>query len=121
MPATIEELPRSDFVGYTEELMESGYKQEQVHNLPIGYGNVVFRSNSIVALLNAASAGIGLIELPNYIARGTNLVPVLPELVKFEREIWINVSLDFQFAERVKLVVGFVKKLIESDTAAGLI
>jgi DNA-binding transcriptional LysR family regulator len=63
---------------------------------------VVFTSNSMIAQMNAAAGGLGLVLLPHFAVHdGSSLEAVLPGEVSTTREIWLNVHQDLQFAPRI--------------------
>lgn len=117
-PSTREELKQHDFVTYVDDLIQVDavrWLRDVVEEAP-----AVFTSNSMIAQLNAAAGGLGLVLLPRFAVHdGSALVPVLPDGVSTKREIWLNVHHDLQFAPRIKTVVAFLKRQVQADMAAG--
>lgn len=117
-PSSPEELKSHDFVSYIEDLIQV----DTVRWLRevVGKPRVVFHSNSMIAQMNAAGGGMGLVLLPRFsVGERSSLVPVLHELAFTAREIWVSVHQDLQFAPRIKTVVAFLKAQIGEDMAAG--
>lgn len=118
IPKNLEELRQHDFVTYIDDLVQVDavrWQRDLVGEVP-----VVFNSNSMIAQMNAAIGGMGLVVLPKFSLQGTStLVPVMPDTLKIEREIWVNIHQDLQFAGRLKTIVRFLKKQIQADMAMG--
>ncbi|MFA6964516.1 LysR family transcriptional regulator [Bosea sp. (in: a-proteobacteria)] len=119
-PETCQDLARHEFVTYIDDLIQVDavrWLRDVVEEAP-----AVFHSNSMIAQLNAALGGMGLVLLPRFaIHEGSPLVPVLPREAKTTRDIWVNVHQDLQFTPRIKAVVAFLKRHIRADMAAGLL
>ena len=112
------ELQAHDFVTYIDDLIQVDAVRwlrdvvDEVHS--------VFNTNSMIAQMNAAAAGIGLVLLPRFsIHDGSPLVRVLEQEAFTTREIWVNVHHDLQFAPRIKTIVKFLKRQIKADMALG--
>lgn len=113
-PRTVEELPSHDFVDYIADLVAI----PKVHWLldVLEPEHVVFRSSSMVAQQNAIAAGRGLGLLPYFSAKtDPRLVPVLGDLVRVERELYVAVHEDIQFMGRVRALTRFLFSLFERD------
>lgn len=118
VPACLDDLRSHDFVSYIEDLIQV----DTVRWLPevVADPRVVFHSNSMIAQMNAAAGGMGLVLLPRFSVDGRSpLVPVLHDLAFTAREIWVSVHQDLQFSARIKTVVGFLKAQVAEDMAAG--
>jgi DNA-binding transcriptional LysR family regulator len=77
---------------------------------------VSFHSNSMIAQMNAAAGGLGLVLLPSFAADGRDdLVPMLHDRLSTTREVWINVHSDLQFVPRIRAVSGFLKTMFKAD------
>ena len=76
-----------------------------------------FRSTSLVAQYNAAAAGLGIAMLPTFVAGNDDnrLVRVLDSQVVVKRDFWLTVHQDLLHLVRVREVMAFLTKLIESD------
>jgi DNA-binding transcriptional LysR family regulator len=116
VPARPEDLPSHDFVDYVVDLVAI----RKVHWLldVLEPEHVVFRSSSMAAQQNAIAAGRGLGLLPYFSAKkDPRLVPVLPDAVKVERELYVTVHEDIQFMGRVRALTRFLFDLFERDKA----
>jgi len=77
---------------------------------------VSFHSNSMIAQMNAAAGGLGLVLLPSFAVAGRDdLVPVLHDRASTVREVWINVHGDLQFVPRIRAVSSFLKAVFKAD------
>jgi DNA-binding transcriptional LysR family regulator len=117
-PRSAAELKDHDFVTYIDDLIQVDavrWLRDVVEGVP-----VVFTSNSMIAQMNAAAGGLGLVLLPHFAVHdGSSLEAVLPGEVSTTREIWLNVHQDLQFAPRIKMVVSFLKRQVAADMASG--
>lgn len=114
VPRTVEDLLHYDFVDYIVDLVAIS----KVHWLRdvLEPEHVVFRSSSMAAQQNAIAAGRGLGLLPYFSAKkAPKLVPVLPDRVSVERELFISVHDDIQFMGRVQALTRFLFTLFKRD------
>jgi DNA-binding transcriptional LysR family regulator len=114
MPQTPSELGRHCFVTYIDDLiqLDSVRWLDDVIKNP----TVSFHSNSMIAQMNAAAGGLGLVLLPSFAAAGRDdLVPVMPAKISTTRELWINVHTDLQFVPRIRAVSSFLKATFKTD------
>ncbi|QKK27833.1 LysR family transcriptional regulator [Rhizobium hidalgonense] len=113
VPSQAADLREHRFVGYIEELvqLESVLWLEELVPAP----TMAFSSNSMMSQMFAASAGAGIVALPEF-ARSLKLglIPVLEEL-RGEREIWMSAHHDLAYLPRVRVVKQFVKELLRRD------
>ena len=117
-PKSKADLNDHDFVTYIDDFIQVDAVRwlrdivDEVHS--------VFNSNSMIAQMNAAAAGLWLVLLPRFaIHDGSPLMRVLDGTVSTSREIWVNVHHDLQFAPRIKTIVNFLKRQISADMALG--
>jgi DNA-binding transcriptional LysR family regulator len=116
VPQSAAELARHAFITYIDDQiqLESVRWLSDIIRDPI----VSFHSNSMIAQMNAAAGGLGLVLLPTFSVIGrSDLVPVMAESVSTTREIWISVHTDLQFVPRIRAVSRFLRALFESDEA----
>jgi DNA-binding transcriptional LysR family regulator len=114
MPEKASDLSRYSFVTYIDDLiqLDSVRWLDDIIRSPA----VSFHSNSMIAQMNAAAGGIGLVLLPTFAVAGRpDLIPVLHEKLSTSREVWINVHSDLQFVPRIRAVSGFLKATFKSD------
>jgi DNA-binding transcriptional LysR family regulator len=70
----------------------------------------------MIAQMNAAAGGLGLVLLPSFAAAGRDdLVPVLHDKMSAAREVWINIHMDLQFVPRIRAVSSFLKSTFKAD------
>ncbi len=114
MPEKTADLARHSFITYIDDLiqLDSVRWLDDVIRNP----TVSFHSNSMIAQMNAAAGGLGLVLLPSFATVGRDdLVPVLHDKASTSREVWINVHSDLQFVPRIRAVSGFLKTTFKSD------
>jgi len=114
MPESASDLARHRFVTYIDDLiqLESVRWLDDIIKNP----KVSFHSNSMIAQMNAAAGGIGLVLLPSFAVHGRDdLVPVLAEVASTVRDVWLNVHTDLQFVPRIRAVSGFLKSTFKAD------
>jgi DNA-binding transcriptional LysR family regulator len=117
-PENLEDLRRHEFVTYIDDLIQLDavrWLQEVITD-----PTVIFHSNSMIAQMNAAIGGLGLVLLPRFaVSGGSPLTPVLADLVRTSREIWLNVHQDLRYVHKIKMVVAFLKRQVRADMASG--
>lgn len=114
MPERPVDLAQHSFVTYIDDLiqLDSVRWLDDVIRNPV----VSFHSNSMIAQMNAAAGGVGLVLLPSFAAVGRDdLIPVLHDKMSTAREVWLNVHSDLQFVPRIRAVSGFLKATFKSD------
>ena len=76
---------------------------------------VTFRSTSVIAQQQAASAGLGIAVLPNYMARhDPALVRVLPQ-ESVQRSYWISTRRELHKSVRLRVVWDFLLALCTAE------
>jgi DNA-binding transcriptional LysR family regulator len=113
-PKSLDELEQHQFVGYVDDLIQVDTVRwlDEVITKP----KIAFFSNSMIAQMAAAASGLGLVMLPRFaIEKELQLRPVLLHEVNVNRELYLSVHNDLQFSSRVKVVLRFIKELLESD------
>ena len=114
MPESVPELARHAFITYIDDLIQLDsvrWLDDIIKKPPIS-----FHSNSMIAQMNAAAGGLGLVLLPSFAAAGRrDLVPVLHHKTSTAREVWINVHTDLQFVPRIRAVSSFLKSTFKAD------
>jgi DNA-binding transcriptional LysR family regulator len=113
-PITTSDLDHHPFVTYIDDRiqLDSVRWLDDVITEP----TISFHSNSMIAQLNAAAGGLGLVLLPTFAVIGRNdLVPVLHDEISTTRELWLSVHTDLQFVPRIRAVAGFLKTLFKSE------
>jgi DNA-binding transcriptional LysR family regulator len=81
---------------------------------------LVFRGNSLRAVVDAAAAGLGLTVLPHFLASRTRgLEPLAPDVLG-TRTMSIVVHPDLVRVARVRAVIDFLANAVLRDHAAGV-
>lgn len=113
-PENPADLARHSFVTYIDDLIQLNsvrWLDDVIKNPTIS-----FHSNSMIAQMNAAAGGLGLVLLPSFATCGRDdLVPVLHDRLSTTREVWINVHNDLQFVPRIRAVSSFLKATFKAD------
>jgi DNA-binding transcriptional LysR family regulator len=115
-PASADELPQHQFVGYIEDLIQVDAVRwlDEVVRSP----TMAFRSNSMLAQMTAAAAGTGLVLLPHFaVTQEPLLRPVLADAVSVKRELWINVQRDLSHSARIRVVADYLAQLLAGEEA----
>jgi DNA-binding transcriptional LysR family regulator len=114
IPGSASDLGKHSFITYIDDLIQLDsvrWLDDIVKKPPIS-----FYSNSMIAQMNAAAGGLGLVLLPSFATAGRDdLVPVLHHGMSTTREVWINVHTDLQFVPRIRAVSNFLKSTFKAD------
>jgi len=111
----VHDLADKVFVGYIEELVAL----EAVHWLKelVGSARLVFTSNSMIAQMQAARGGLGIVVLPSFaVAEFPDLIPVLPDTLRGHRDLWLSSHPDTARLPRVSRLRQFLKQMIVSSS-----
>ncbi|PPQ43956.1 LysR family transcriptional regulator [Rhodopseudomonas palustris] len=114
LPCSSADLKRHRFITYIDDLiqLDSVRWLDDVIKTPV----VNFHSNSMIAQMNAAAGGLGLVLLPSFATKGRcDLIPILHDRMSTSRELWINVHTDLQFVPRIRAVSSFLKATFKAD------
>jgi DNA-binding transcriptional LysR family regulator len=82
--------------------------------------SIVFRGNSLRAIVDAAVAGLGLTVLPHFLAARTPGLSLLAPDVLGRRTLSIVVHPDLVRVARVRAVIDFLTEAVLRDHAAGM-
>ena len=110
----VHDLADKVFVGYIEELVAL----EAVHWLKelVSSARLVFTSNSMIAQMQAARGGLGIVVLPSFaVAEFPDLIPVLPDTLRSHRDLWLSSHPDTARLPRVSRLRQFLKQIIVSS------
>lgn len=111
---SIEDLDQHEFVSYVDDLIQL----EAVRWLQdiVKQPRVIFTSTSMIAQMNYAAAGDGLVMLPEFMrAEQFGLVSILPDVIYSSRLIWMTVHQDLQYIQRIRAMTDFLRKSIAQD------
>jgi DNA-binding transcriptional LysR family regulator len=114
-PATPEDLRGHDVIGFDDSLRNTpGGLWLDAHDEG---ANVVMRGNSIVAAINAAICGMGIVAVPCFLAESEPLLRRLTPRVLGGRDIFLVVHPDLARVARVRAVMDFVVDMFARDAA----
>lgn len=103
LPATVAELAQHALIGFDTDPVI--IRLAQSWGVELGREHFVFRSDSDHAQMAALRAGVGIGGCQHGIARREpDLVPVLPDAVRFSLEMWMVTHEDLRANRRVKQV-----------------
>lgn len=109
---TTVDLAEHRFIDYIDEFIiseELKYLSDLIPN-----ANVVFKSNSLVAQMQACIAGQAMAILPCFMAyQNPNLQVVLPEEIVIKRSFWMLYHEDLRQLKRIELFSNFLKNKLE--------
>jgi DNA-binding transcriptional LysR family regulator len=115
-PESIDDLGRHKFIGYIHDLVQVGALR-WLDEL-IADPDIRFRSNSMVAQMNAAVAGAGLVLLPRYCLQyESDLIPLLEDDIDIRRPVWASVHRDMMYFPRIKAVMSFLQRTLSDERA----
>lgn len=108
IPSDIDDLTAFNFVGYVDDLL---YTDELDFNKSIHPDlRIAYKGATVKAQLDAVRAGTGLGVLPVFMARETELVPLLTDAVRFQRTYWLLIPEEYRSLEKIKAVAQFIAK-----------
>lgn len=113
-PRSVSDLAHHRFMCYVDDLIQV----ETVRWLDevIASPTVAFSSNSMLAQMTAAAAGMGLVLLPRFaVVHEKELKPVLLREVEVHRDLWLSVHVDLRYSTRIKAVLKYLKEVIAGD------
>lgn len=77
------------------------------------HSNIVFRANTLLTLRSAVRAGIGIGPVFSYLGdKDALLVPVLPHIFNFNKEIWLTCTEEMRGSAKIKVVYDFLGRLL---------
>jgi DNA-binding transcriptional LysR family regulator len=110
-------LETLDWVGFDDSIAHIGAARWLAARVPAE--RVVHRSNSILAIEEAARAGLGLALLPCYQGeRAPNLVRVSDTIPEAMTPIWLLTHRDLRRVARVRVFLDFMAEAIARERAA---
>lgn len=112
--SSIDDLEQHEFVSYIDDLIQ--LESVRWLNDIIEQPRVIFNSTSMLAQMNYAAAGDGLVMLPEFMrAEQFGLIRVLPDIIYTSRLIWMTVHQDLQYIQRIKIMTDFLRKNLAQD------
>ncbi|MBB5723225.1 DNA-binding transcriptional LysR family regulator [Loktanella ponticola] len=94
------------FIGYVEELLYTDTLDFNTILLPDL--QVVYRGSTVKAQFDAVMGNIGLGVLPYYMARDTDLEPVLADKIEFQRTYWMTYLEENRHLARIQQTSEFI-------------
>lgn len=111
---TIDSLRDCEFVGYIDELIQIDAVRWLEEILP--EPKKVFYSNSMLAQMFAAAAGMGIVVLPEFSqAERFGLQRILEKETNLRRELWLSVHRDLRYIPRIKATNNFLTCLFKDN------
>ncbi|PQV44478.1 LysR family transcriptional regulator [Paraburkholderia sp. BL21I4N1] len=113
-PISVDAFRNHAFVGYIDDLIQL----DAVRWLDeaIAGPAIAFYSSSMLAQMFAAVAGAGIVMLPAFArAERFGLVPVLPQLIQVNRDVWVSTHQYLSRLPRIKIVLAFLKETFAMD------
>jgi DNA-binding transcriptional LysR family regulator len=106
VPSAVEDLARHAMIGFDRDTASLRYVSGA---MPITREMFAFRSDSDHAQLSALRTGFGIAAVQVGIAaRNSDLVPVLPDAIKFSLEMWLAMHEDLKMNRRVRLLFDYL-------------
>lgn len=103
-----------DYIGYDESL-DHVPQQRWIAGLA-GGRPMVFRTNDLASLAEAAAAGMGLAALPRFLGDADARLERLPADARAAaRELWLLVHPDLRRSPRVRLVLDYLADMIQAE------
>ncbi len=115
VPTRRNDLVGFPVVGYIDELL---YTDELDFNRLVHPGlKTVYRAATVQAQLDAVTSGVGMGVLPCFMAAGTDLVPILPDLIGFTRAYWLLYGEEDREIARIQRVARFIREVTKARAA----
>ncbi|POA99309.1 LysR family transcriptional regulator [Chromobacterium sinusclupearum] len=114
-------LRGTQFIGHELllPLVNTGWTEmEKLSGEPIGQGTVAARFSSLWSMLSACASGIGIAELPDFVAAwGGDMRQIWPEQDK-TYPIWLVVPPDLYKTSRVRAVIDMIDEVLSGKGPA---
>jgi DNA-binding transcriptional LysR family regulator len=118
-PEKLQDLADHDFVLPSVDLISIVESKLAEHNIPVG--RLAFKTNNMIALLNAIVCGYG-IGLHSCLSgnRSPGLVRLFPEIDVMGVDFWLVTHQELKRSARIRAVFDFLSDLFERNRAAFL-
>lgn len=114
-PLSVDELGRHQIVesiGGIAQLPQSRALRECINP-----SNVSLSVDSLMSLLSAAQAGLGIVPLPSYMTGDTpGLKRILPTAFDIRLDLWLLTHQDLRYTARIRAVRDFLIDSVRSDS-----
>lgn len=117
-PNSVGDLDQHSFVDYVEDMIE--IQALRWLSEVVQARRVVFRSTSPLVQLAAVRTGLGIGMFPDYLALDEpDLVPILTDAVRAEREFWVATHQDLTRIPRIRKVHEFIIACLAGGLGSG--
>ncbi|MBY6114549.1 LysR family transcriptional regulator [Mameliella alba] len=106
-PPTRADMERLPMVGYIDELLYT--EALDFNRLVHPNARTRYKAATVQAQMRAIEEGVGLGVLPCFMARDSDLVPVLPQEITFARAYWLLCSEADREIVRIRRVIDFLR------------
>jgi DNA-binding transcriptional LysR family regulator len=114
-PSVPTDLAGHEVIGFSGAIAETpGARWLAEHS---SGAHVAIRCHSLVAIVNAAAAGIGLAMAPCFLAAAAPKLLRMTPQVLITRQIWLVFSSDAGKLARVRTVIDYVEAVLSADSA----
>ena len=114
-PGDAAQLNDHRLIGFSPNAAQVSAGQEWLAPFYAAHGAGKMTVNTYFGLFEAARAGLGICALPDYLARGSDLVNVLPDLASEPTAVWFVYPTELRRSRRVAAFRDFVLKELEAD------
>lgn len=113
---SLKDLAGHRFIDYVDEFIISDELKYLSGVIPDA--NVIFKSNSLVAQLQACMGGLAMAVLPCFMAHQNPVLQVvLPDDIAIKRSFWMLYHEDLRLLKRIELFSNFLKNKLEQRQA----
>jgi DNA-binding transcriptional LysR family regulator len=101
-PNSMQDLAGHRLIGFDRD--DSSFRAVRGAGPPITRDTFTFRTDNDLAQIAAIRAGLGIGGMQARLAARDNLVPILPDVLRFEVEYWLTMHEDLKTTKRVRLL-----------------
>ena len=110
MPAAVDDLPQHKVIGFDSSSQYAHVALRKLAAFPVRMGSGLI-CTSVVAQTRAVVAGAGIAVLPTYMVEPSfDLVPVLPDEISMDIDLWLLVHSDVAGRARVRVAMDAIIK-----------
>ena len=111
-PDSTQDLVGHRLIGFDRD--DTSFRAVRGSGLPITRDRFTFRTDNDLAQIAAIRAGLGIGGMQVRLASRDNLVPILPDVVRFQIEHWLTMHEDLKTTKRVRLLFDFLAGALTS-------
>ena len=113
-PRSIADLEQHRFIDWNYQA--KGFVLSEALRSQIGSADIVFRTDTVAAQIEAVRQGMGMMAAPHYIAsRFGDTEQVLVEETEQMEELWILTHPDLRRTPRIRLVLDYLFEAVRAD------